>query len=162
VWDAGGRDNGIAYADILRLNIYTVPKSLVGPALRRCEVRSRRGGRIVLQASHYVRLGVVEDRRDAYVAFTDALVRRVAAANPAVTVTLGQSWIMWLVWLAILAGIAAMLLLAVAVLVDGSFPWQAVLYVAIVLSFAPMAWRAVRHGRPRRVAAADVTAAMLG
>ncbi|MGE0747086.1 MAG: hypothetical protein AB7K86_17650 [Rhodospirillales bacterium] len=161
MWDAGGRDNGIAYADVTRLNVYTAPLGVAGLPLRRCVVRSRRGGRIVLQGTHYVRLGVTEDRRDAYGPFVDTLVRRAAAANPELAVIVGQSWAMWLVWLAILAGIVAVSVLSVVALIDGDFPWQAAIFVALVLGFAPTAWRIVRRDRPRRVAAGDFTAAML-
>lgn len=161
MWNAGGRDNGIAYADVTRLQAYTAPLGMVGPPLRRCVVRSRRGGRIVLQGTHYVRLGVTEDRRGAYGPFIDALVRRAAAANPDLAVIVGQSWAMWLVWLAILAGIVVVSVLALVALVNGDFPWQAAIVVALVLGFAPVAWRIVRRGRPRRVAAGDFTAAML-
>ncbi|MCC7274402.1 MAG: hypothetical protein IT561_17175 [Alphaproteobacteria bacterium] len=159
-WSDGRNAGRIPYADIVSLRIYAIPASIV-PGMRRCVVRRRGGGGTVIGSTHYVRLGVTEDRSASWKPFVRELLVRVVAADPAVVLMTGQGWTMWSLWIALLAGSLAVLLGAAAALFAGDFPVGAIAAVAVVVALLPLCWRMAGRSRPRRLDAAGVEAAGL-
>jgi hypothetical protein len=149
VWRDEHRGGRLAYVDIrhIRTDSHVNP---MGPPLRRCILQPRSGRKLVLQATHYVALGKIEDRSASYGPFVEGLLRRIAAANPQAYFVTGLSWPMWLTWLVILIGCVAVLALAVVALLRWDFPVAALAAIAVIGMNLPAVWSAVRHGRQRR------------
>lgn len=149
-WSDGRVAGRLKLAEIARLRVYAMPASLV-PGLRRCIVRRKGGGKVVIGSTHYLHLGVTEDRAATWAPFVRALIERTAAANPAVILVSGQAWAMWAMWVLLTVGSLLVLAGMLAVLVEGEFPLGALVSVAVVAAFLPLCWRMVARGRPRTV-----------
>lgn len=150
-WDDGEKHGAIALRDVVRVRVFRQPGGGMGPTMRRTIVHARDGGKVLLASNHYVSLGHIEDRADTYRPFVAALVERVAARNPQAVIQVGHHWLLWLTWLVLMVAAIFVTVLAAVIAFKGEAPWQAVIYVPLVLAYIPMALRIVGGSRPRRV-----------
>jgi hypothetical protein len=147
-WKDGRHDGRAVYADVSRVNLSVLP-ILGQEAQRRCALRSRPVGKIVLSSASYKALGVIEDRSASYIPFVRELTTRIAAANPQAIFIAGQPWGLWLFWLILLIASAVILLCGIILGVMGQFPPAATAVFGILALFLPLGWRIVRHDHPR-------------
>jgi hypothetical protein len=159
---AGGIETTIRFSEILSIRIYGAPGfrtgiGTVGSDFERCVIRRRRGRALALSSSHLVALGRSEDRADSFRPFIDALVARVAAANPATVFRAGMPPALWACWLAILVAVVVVgplaLILILAALATGAhiespLILTTVLLLGVLCSFRSYS-RTVRRNRPR-------------
>ena len=150
-WSDGREAGRVALRDVVGVRVFQQPGGGIGPRMRRTVVRTRDGGRVVLGSNHYVRIGHIEDRAATYRPFVAALVERVAARNPQALFQVGHHWLLWLTWLVVMVAGILVALLAAVVAFKGESPWQAAIYVPLVLAYIPMAMVVVGGSRPRRV-----------
>lgn len=136
-------------ADIERIRIYSVPG--IGPALRRAVLKLRAHPKVILQGTSFERLGRVADRGESYRRIVEALVQRVAVANPAVQVFVGPPTSLWAFWLIVVIGSIVVVALALVMMMAGDLPISSGLYLGLVASYLPLGWRVVRTGRGKRV-----------
>jgi hypothetical protein len=122
----------------------------MGPSLRRAVLSLRSGRKLVLQGNSFARFGVIEDRGESYRRLVEALVQRIAAANPPVEVLVGPSTALWAFWLVVLIGSGIVLAAGLLLVAMGDFPLSAALYLGLVVAFVPLGWRVVAAGRSRR------------
>lgn len=150
-WDDGEKRGSVPLRDVTQVRIFHQPGGGFTRTMRRTIVSTRSAGTIMLSSNHYVRLAKIEDRPESYLPFVEALVARVAAANPQARFVAGHGWGLWLLWLAVLIGSILVLALTVLVFLGGGAPWQAAIYVAILIGYLPIGWQVVRGSRPRIV-----------
>ena len=124
VQSGSGAAREIPFADIAMIRIYGSPgaRTIGGPVssgFARCVVCPTHGRAVVVASRHFVGLGNFEDRSDSFTEFTDALVARVAAANPATVFRAGMPVALWLTWVFIaLASVVVTPLLLVVFVVE--------------------------------------------
>jgi hypothetical protein len=149
--DESGEER-VPLSDIVRVRIYRVPASIF-PAIRRAVLHLHSGKRIVLQSSHYVRLGTVEDRVETYRHVIGNLLQGIEKHSPHAEIVVGPPDALWITWLVLLVAACGVLVAALAVWIAGELPAAALFSLAIVIAFLPTAWRTVRAGRSRRAEA---------
>ncbi len=160
---ARGEEAGLPFADIRSVRIYGSPglRTLGGtaaPDFQRCVVRPRRGHAMVLGSNHFLGLGRFQDRSQTFRPFVDALVQRVAAANPGATFIAGMPAPLWWTWILILLAVVVVTPLVVLLIIIGLVEARhidpplilvAALLLGILFSLASYL-RTVRRNRPRR------------
>jgi len=158
-----GKETSFSLADIGSVRVYDSPSmglasALIAPAFRRCVIRPRHGKTVVLSSNHFESFGRFQNRRESFDPFLDALLPRIAAANPAAEFWAGMPMGLWLFWIVTLVGVVVVtpflaLLIVMAILgkVQLALPalFAGVLILAILLHFRSYV-RALREGRSRR------------
>jgi hypothetical protein len=153
----------LPFAEIGFVRVYESPglASLYGqvaPAFARCVIRPRHGRAVVLSSNHFLGLGRFEDRSATFRPFVDALIARVAAANPGAEFMSGMPPALWWTWVALLVMVALVtpvfMVVMVRELVAGhALQLPAILSSLIVLgtALAIVSYaRVLRRNRPRR------------
>ena len=153
----------LPFAEIGMVRLYESPgmASLTGkiaPAFARCVIRPKRGRAIVLSSNHFVGLGRFEDRSATFRPFVDALIARVAAANPGAEFMSGMPPALWWTWVALLVAVALVLPVFTVVIVKELAAGRAIQMPAIVSSLIVLGTalsivsyaRVLRRNRPRR------------
>lgn len=97
----------LPFAKMAAIRLFTPPSlwaygGLVTPPEQQCRITPRHGRTIVLTSSHFLRPGRFENRKASFAPFVEALLRRVAVANPATLRLAGMPRAVWWVWNAIL------------------------------------------------------------
>jgi hypothetical protein len=146
-WRDDRREGRIAYREIAKVNLSSVPMLGQTKAQGRCVLRS--AGRKTLLVSASFRGLVTEDRSASYVPFVRELMLRIAAANPKASFIAGQGWGLWLFWIVILIGAVVILGGALILTILGQLPVAAGGSLFVLLLCLPIGWRVVRHGPPR-------------
>lgn len=149
LWTDDEVQRSAALRDVASVRIYRQSGAGLGPTIRRAVLLLRSGDKVVLQSTHYVRFGVIEDRAGSYRAFVGALLERIVAANPQAKVIFGHSWLMWTIWLAVLIGAVLVLAGSLLLFITHDFPLEVLLYLGIIVAFLPVTWRVVSTSRPR-------------
>jgi hypothetical protein len=149
-WKDAKNAGRLPYGEVAKINISSLASSYFGQTQKRCVLRPRSGGKIVLSSASYKRLGVIEDRSGTYAPLARELIKRVAGANPGAIFIAGQPWGLWLFWLVLLIASALVLLAGIIAAAMGQFPIQATAVFIIILLGIRVAWRVVRHGPPHR------------
>jgi hypothetical protein len=115
----------LPFADIRAIRLYRSPGlrldggAEVAPGFERCVIRRGHGRAIVLTSKHCLGIGRFEDRSASFDPFVQALIARVAAANPATMFRTGMPPALWWTWVVILlAGSLVTLLLFLVVILD--------------------------------------------
>lgn len=160
-------ENGVArsipFAGIDSIRIYHAPGLRVGggtaaPAFERCVIRRRGGRPVVLSSNHFAGLAKFEDRGATFRPFVDALVGRVAAANPRTLFLAGMPPLLWGCWLVLLVAVAVVAPLTVVLIVVELSAGESlspgliaavVILLGVLFSFAAYV-RTIRRNRPRR------------
>ena len=158
-----GKETSLSLADIRSVRIYDSPSAglagaMVAPGFRRCVIRPRHGKTIVLSSNHFESFGRFQSRSESFEPFLDALIRRIAAVNPAAEFWAGMPMGLWLFWVVTLAGvlvvtplIALLLVMAALGKVEIAFPAviAGVLLLGILFRFRSYV-HAIRGSRSRR------------
>ncbi len=124
--DALLRSDGLTlpFANIRVIRLYRSPGmrldgAEIAPDFERCVIRRGHGRPIVLTSKHYLGIGCFEDRLASFGPFVQALIARVAVANPATIFRTGMPPALWWTWVAILfAGTVVTMLLFLVVITD--------------------------------------------
>jgi hypothetical protein len=121
VWSNRGVEGRLPFSDIRQVRIYRTPGVGFGgatfaPGFQRCVVRPHSGRAQVLSSNHYAGPAKIEDRSASFQPFVDALIRRVATANPGTAFISGMPAALWSAW-AVLLLVVVMLLAPLALLV---------------------------------------------
>jgi hypothetical protein len=159
---AKGMETVIPFEEIGSVRLYgspglRTPIGTVATDFERCVIRPRRGAALALSSNHFVSLGRFEDRTTSFRPFVDALVARVAAANPRTVFHAGMPSSLWAFWILVLVMVIIFAPLAVAMiivnLVNGEPIAPAsimgtVLLLGVLFSFGSYL-RTVRRNRPR-------------
>lgn len=145
-WTEGAKSGRVAYRDIDRARIYSMPP-YAGHTVRRTTLRGRFPGKLGIRAMHSVGLGDTEDRAESYFQFVEELLARIKAANPDLTIRVGQPWALYLFWLFLLA-CYFVLIPMMLLLLFGPGWLEGAVGLVILGTFLPIVWRMVRRGRP--------------
>lgn len=159
---AGAR---LRFADMASVRFYDVPGlrmaagRTVLPAAGRCVIKPVRGRAIVLTSSHFLRLGRFEDRSANFMPFVGALLRRVAAVNPATRLSIGMPWLLWWLWSAVFLLLIVVCALAATIAIvefreTGRISFEIIVLVPLACSFGfatISVVRLLRHGRTRQL-----------
>ena len=92
-WTDGRREGRLAYKSIDKVRNYKVRYWGSSATYWRCELHSKSGPTVYLQAAHYVGFRRIEDRTDTYIPFIKQLETRIAADNPDATFHRGRHWL---------------------------------------------------------------------
>jgi hypothetical protein len=158
IWNEAGVDGALDFGDVRQIRVYESPGIRSMPAFSRCVVAPRRGRARVLSSNHFAGIGDFEVRMGRYRPFVAALLKRVAAVNPATTFVAGMPmglWIGYLVALAALAIITPLGIVWVAWMTlrggqtSSGFMASLLVCIGFLFGIVPM-WRLVRRNRPHR------------
>jgi len=157
VWSEGGIEHKLAFSDIRQIRIYDSPGARGIPSSGRCVIKPVRGRKLVLTTLHFRGLADFEDRSAQFQPFVGNLIRRAAAANPAVELVSGMPIGLWVGWIAIAVAIVLVtpfilfVVIALWVREEGisvSAVLALVFCLSILLGIVPLA-RIIRRNRPR-------------
>jgi hypothetical protein len=157
VWSEGGVERSLDFSDIRQIRVYDSPGVWSMPTFSRCVIKPRRGRARILSSNHFAGVGTFEVRMERYRPFVDALIRQVAAANPATTFIAGMPMALWVSYLVILVGLVIVTPLGVVLAIwmslqgagmSGGFVASLVVCLGFLVGIVPM-WRLVRRNRPR-------------
>jgi hypothetical protein len=153
VYDEGGKQHRIPYADIRSAHVYSTPR-FRGQVLRRTILRGAFPGKHIIAAAHFAGVGSQEDRSESYFPFVDALLKRIEAANPDLTIYAGQPLALFVFWVFMLLVFIAMAPLMIAIMFDaGGFNAAALGPLAVLVFVLPAAFRSAFAGPRRRMSA---------
>ncbi len=155
-----GKAKQLALADVVRVRLLVSPGlrsygNEVMPVSGICKLRTRDGGKRTLTSLHYRGIGQIEDRSDSYAPFIEALLPRIAAANPAAVFLSGMSMGLWILWIFVLLGNLAVLAMMIWTGWDAAMRREWIIPAFCVLGIlgfgrvAPRLFRIVVHGRSR-------------
>jgi hypothetical protein len=154
------RTHSIALADVQSMRTYDVPglSQAGAPAFARCVIRRANGRVIVINSNSFVSFGNFEDRSESFERFVDALIPRIAAANPQTQFLCGMPPLLWWFWIAILVAVVlvgpmAGLLLIVNMVSNRSFPPALLFTTGLLLGILFQIFtfvRTLRRNRPHR------------
>jgi hypothetical protein len=119
-----GAETSLPFSDVAQIRIYGSPGmqllgSTLGPSFARCVVRPRRGRAIVLSSSSFQGFGKFDNRWTVFRPFVQALVQRVAAANPQAVFLAGMPPALWWTWIVLVAAaVVTTPLAALLIIVD--------------------------------------------
>jgi hypothetical protein len=105
VWSEGGPEARVPFADMRHVRLYGSPElrnpflgGRVAPGFERLVVKAKTGPSVVLSTSHFVSLGVWEDRSETFAPFASELIAAVARTNPLARFVAGMPWGVWALW----------------------------------------------------------------
>ncbi len=169
VWPGGSAP----IANIHAVRIYTIPGLRMGGMIaaypsRRCAITLNSGAVVLLTSAHFLSLGRFEDRSAALNRFVAALVARVRSANPGARILSGMPPMLWWSWFLTFAGLAAVLILCIALgLIGMTIEHQnslgsSLLFLALaVLLIGPISFlRATWRRRTRTLDSAGISKAI--
>ena len=113
----------------------------------RCQLRTKDGGSLVFQSTHFAGLADFEDRGPAYRAFVTTLIAQTARCSPACVFTGGCSILKWRIYLVVLSVIylAAAVLLVVLWAYIG---WLVLIKLLLIAVATPALLRWFKRNRP--------------
>ncbi len=164
VWSEGGENGRLPFSEIRQIRIYGSPGigfggSTVAPSFQRCVVKPRQGRAHVFSSNHYVSLGKFEDRSATFRPFIEALIRRVAAVNPATQFISGMPGVLWAIWALILLSVVilaplALLVIIIDLLSGGGFSathLAVTIFLLGILFTLGSRWRMLVRNRPQQL-----------
>ncbi len=165
-WSGGGKDGRLLYTEIVQIRLFGSPKlsgrgNVLMPAFTTGVLRSKSGVPKTLSSLHYCGVGQIEDRSASFSRLIDALLPRVAAANPSAVFLSGMPTGLWSLWIGVLLVSLSATVLGLAIVVNGATrqDWgDLVIGVVMVLLFGFSTWRLfpiVAHGRARQFRPGD-------
>jgi hypothetical protein len=126
------------------------------PAFTNCVVQTRGGGKRTISSLYYRGLGQIESRGASFSRWIDALLPRVAEANPNAVFLTGMPTGLWCLWIGVLLINLSLVLLGLAIVVNGATrrDWgDLVIGLIMVLFLGFSVWRlfpVIANGRARQ------------
>lgn len=160
-WSGEGQNGQAVCADIVQVRLFGSPRlssrgAVVLPAFTTCELRTRDGKRQTFSSLHYVGVGKVEDRAGSFGQLIQALLPRVASANPSAVFVSGMPGGLWWLWAFVFLLALSACVLGIAIVADGAIrqDWGDLAIGSVMLAlFGFSTWRlfaVIANGRARR------------
>lgn len=171
LWNVGGAQQRMPLSEVRSARIFTAPAAkspMLGNAafggFDELVLLAKDGRKVSVVSRHFLALAKFEDRRATFVPFVEAVLLRVAAANPSARFLMGMPSGVWTLWVALLVLQATLALFGVAMVIDAARGRGTTVGLLLGLVFTGgvvfsmvSVFRTVRNGRqrafdPRRLA----------